>query len=292
MTSVAFADVVSDLHRDSQIAQVCASLGWRIFPVIPGTKRPAIKAWQVAASSDGGQVWDWWGGSHPGHLVGIATGSGSGIWVTDIDVKHVNGMATVRDLFGAHGMTHRPATLVVRTPSGGEHWYWRYPTDGREIRNTASTPGRLGPLGPGVESRGRHGYVIAPFTRVGHGAYEVIDNHAPIPAPPWLEDLVERRPTATSPPVGVATADAAVVAQVAANDLSLVTAGGRNHALNDAAFRLGLFGAIGVLDRDSAWSALHHACEVNGLVRDDGLDQCRATFDSGWDAGLATGDQP
>lgn len=61
--------------------------------------------------------------------------------------------------------------------------------------------------------------------------------------------------------------------------------GGRNHALNRAAFSLGTLIGAGALDEGAVVSALRAACERNGLAKDDGWDQCEATIESGIEGG-------
>jgi hypothetical protein len=62
--------------------------------------------------------------------------------------------------------------------------------------------------------------------------------------------------------------------------------GGRNAALNAAAWTLGPWVAAGVLEQNDVEDALFGAAERNGLVRDDGARQCWATIRSGLSAGL------
>ena len=53
------------------------SLGFKVLPLVPGTKLPAIKAWQKAASDDADVIAEWatwW----PNANIGIATGTASG----------------------------------------------------------------------------------------------------------------------------------------------------------------------------------------------------------------------
>jgi hypothetical protein len=214
----------------------------------------------------------------------VLTGPESGIWILDIDVKHRNGFVTARDLFAAHGVTTRPRTFVVRTPSGGNHWYFRHPEDGRKIGNSAEKR-----LGPGLDSRGWHGYVVAPGTYDGRGTYELIDNHAPIVAWRWLEDLVEKRRRETRPEPVVTTIEHALTAlRASAGRLAAKPPhSGRNSALNEAAFGLA---RLGMLDRTTAWLALRDACAANGLLDEDGEAACEATFNSGWEAGRQAGE--
>jgi hypothetical protein len=181
----------------------------------------------------------------------------------------------------------------VKTPSGGLHIYWRYPAD-IEVKNSAR---KL--LGAGLDTRGWHGQVVAPTTRLatakGVGTYEVVDPTAPVDAPAWLPALAERKPyePVLVDPVQVgprAGRLAAYVRKAMASEAARLAvmgqASGRNQRLNDTAFMLGGWGAYGAVSRDEARAALADACARNGLIEEDGARQFEATFDSGWGDGL------
>lgn len=78
-----------------------------------------------------------------------------------------------------------------------------------------------------------------------------------------------------------------------AEELSQQPEHGRNDALNKSAYRLArLHLAEAAPDAATCWSALWTACVENGLAADrvnGGEPACRATFDSGWRAGMAAG---
>jgi hypothetical protein len=61
--------------------------------------------------------------------------------------------------------------------------------------------------------------------------------------------------------------------------------GGRNDALNKAAFRLGTMIARDWIPRDTVENRLYDAAIVNGSVKDDGSDAALATIQSGMNAG-------
>ena len=54
-------------------AQHLASRGWAVFPLAPGTKRPAIKAWEHRATTDPKRIKGCWY-AQAGLGIGIATG--------------------------------------------------------------------------------------------------------------------------------------------------------------------------------------------------------------------------
>jgi hypothetical protein len=82
-----------------------------------------------------------------------------------------------------------------------------------------------------------------------------------------------------------AWADAAL-AGVAA-DLAACGEGGRNHALNASAYRLGRMVARGWIERSRVEHALTDACRANGLFKDDGPKGVRDTLASGLRGGMA-----
>jgi hypothetical protein len=63
--------------------------------------------------------------------------------------------------------------------------------------------------------------------------------------------------------------------------------GGRNAALNHAAWTLGRWVVVGALEQACVEDALYAAAERNGLVSDDGQRQTWATIRSGINAGLS-----
>ena len=125
-------------------------LGWRVFPLLPGSKRPAIEAWPNQATVDRITLNQWFNGE-PRNL-GIATGAGSCLLILDVDPRH-GGDETLAKLVDTHGPL--PDTVECLTPSGGFHSYFRYPRN-VAIRNSA------GKLGPGLDIRAEGGYVVAP----------------------------------------------------------------------------------------------------------------------------------
>ena len=64
-------------------------------------------------------------------------------------------------------------------------------------------------------------------------------------------------------------------------DLANTPPGGRNDALNHAAWTLDHWVAAGALERSDVEDALYGAAVVNGLVADDSARQCWATIRSG-----------
>src|SRR5262249_35981223 len=147
------------------------SLGFKVFPVVPGRKVPLIGAWQREASDDLEPIAAW-ANQWPNANIGVATGIMSGVIVIDIDVKDGrNGQATF-DALAKQGKTLPPSPTVM-TPSGGAHRFFRVV---RGIRNVAGRSKGGRGIGVGIDVRADGGYVVAPPSRLiscaEHGAGE------------------------------------------------------------------------------------------------------------------------
>lgn len=140
----------------------------------PG-KHPRTENGVKNATSDLTVITNAWANKWTG--VGVATGAG--ILVVDIDPKN-GGDIDWQKLIDQHG---EPDTFSVNTPSGGIHYYF---TSTQELPNTASK------IGPGIDTRGRNGYVIAPPS--WGGRYSVRTDVPMAPVPLWiLEKLAEKQ---------------------------------------------------------------------------------------------------
>jgi hypothetical protein len=126
--------------------------------------------------------------------VGIATGSKSGIIVTDIDPRH-GGDESISELEGKNGPL--PKTWQFLTGGGGQHHIFRHP--GGLVPNSA------GKLGDGIDIRGENGFIVAPPSRhISGRPYAISVDHHPddIPLaepPPWLITSVKLNPTGRVP---------------------------------------------------------------------------------------------
>jgi len=161
-----------------------ANQGWRVIPILPGEKRPALTRWTEQATTDAHTIKEWWDG-HDDYGVGIATGPGSGFWVLDVDDYE-----SFRDLELRYEAL--PATRTSITGSGGYHFLFRWPDDGRDIRNDAGKR-----LGPGLDVRGDGGQIVAPPSLHPSGRAYEWDAGEPdeiSEAPEWLLDLVTMKP--------------------------------------------------------------------------------------------------
>ncbi|WP_424861611.1 bifunctional DNA primase/polymerase [Streptomyces sp. MMS24-I29] len=269
-----------------------AERGWHVFPLRPGTKRPALHGeaacprtgpcatehvkWEDRATTDPDRIRAAWA-TGPFNI-GVATGP-SGLVVVDLDLPKPNsskgtpcGVTTFKALCERAGQTV-PTTYRTRTASGGHHLYFATPPDAR-LTNTA---GLLGPL---IDTRAWGGYVVAPGSTVNGRTYEVIDPVPVAPLPSWLLDVLtpESRP---APPVRVSAprnggrvADVALQRETAA--VAGAAEGDRNAQLLRSARAVGRFVAWGDLPRHLVEEAFQGAGEAAGLP----AAECRATIRS------------
>jgi P4 family phage/plasmid primase-like protien len=145
-------------------------------------KHPIENRWQNSpaySAADIQALWD----ERPNANIGIATGLPSGFWVLDIDPKS-GGMESMGNLTAAHGAL--PATFVVKTGSGGYHYYFLLPDD-FEVQNDQS-----GYVAPGIDVRGRGGQVVAAPSVTDKGPYEIVTDLPVAQAPQWLLDAVHK----------------------------------------------------------------------------------------------------
>ncbi|MEV6757300.1 bifunctional DNA primase/polymerase [Streptomyces sp. NPDC051214] len=232
-------------------AALCAAeRGWHVFPLIPGAKRPAVKAWEQRATTDAERIDRCW--LTADYNLGIATGP-AGLVVIDLDVpKHdqdvppagtrkgvVDGADVLALLAEQQGHPWPDSTYTVRTPSGGTHLYFSAP-EGAKLRNTA------GALGWKVDTRAAGGYVVGAGSTVNGRPYTVVRETEPVPLPAWLTKLLTPAPLPSQRPVTVplvangrrgAYLAAAVNAEMAR--VSEAHEGNRNNALYQASVALG-----------------------------------------------------
>lgn len=140
------ADVIDAYDRRTpqlrQAALAYAAWGWPVFPCAPGHKTPLVARGFHQATTDTRQITRWWQRT-PTANVGVATGHRFD--VIDVDPGGYHAWADLRD--------HADHTIhgQVSTPRGGLHAYIA-PTGG----------GNLAGFAPGLDYRGKGGYVLLP----------------------------------------------------------------------------------------------------------------------------------
>lgn len=162
-----------------EAALAYAARGWLVFPchnILPDLtcscrnpdcngknrgKHPRV-TWKTAKTLDRKQIAEWWR-QWPAANVAVATGPESGIFVLDVDPDN-GGVASFEHIMSGHAAF--PPTFVVNTGSGGWHFYFSWPNDGRTITNRVS-------LADGIDVRGAGGYVVAPPSNHWLGGFYV-----------------------------------------------------------------------------------------------------------------------
>lgn len=123
-----------------------ASEGHPVFPLQPGTKIPFPGSRGCKeATTDPATINQWWA-HHPDANIGLATGHTLDVW----DIDGPTGVRSRLDHWDA--FTQLTTLGVVSTPRPG----------GTHIYVPASGEGNKAGLLPGVDYRGRGGYVVAP----------------------------------------------------------------------------------------------------------------------------------
>lgn len=178
-------------------ANYAMSLGWDPLPVW------GVNADGVCACSNGGQCKS--PGKHPLHNswqsrermtkpdayelfalsthpvnIGLRTGVVSGFWALDIDPKS-GGTESLLSLEAQYGKL--PRTRIHRTGSNGLHYLFALPPD-FEVTNSR------GRLPRGIDVRGNGGFIVAPGSISGVGAYRTEEDAPVAPAPDWLLELI------------------------------------------------------------------------------------------------------
>lgn len=135
-----------------------------VFPLRPNEKLPATPHGFKDASTHELTICQWWK-DQPAANVALPTGEASGFLVLDIDTRH-DGLETLARLQSAY--EELPPTRMVRTPSGGFHYYFKW-----QPGLTNSNKG-LKVYGPGLDVRGEGGYVVLPPSVIDGKRYEWI----------------------------------------------------------------------------------------------------------------------
>lgn len=273
-------------------ALAAAERRWHVFPLAPGAKQPAIRAWEERATTDPERIARCWA-TGP-YNVGIATGPAR-LLVVDLDIPKgegdtppppwnlpgvTDGADVLADLCERHGKPFPFDTHTVRTASGGTHLYFAAP-EAPELRNSA------GKLGWKVDTRAAGGYVVGPGSVVSGQDYVVVHEAPAAPLPGWLADLLAPAPLPLQTPVTVPLATdrrGAYLRSAVTAELDRVTGavpGTRNTALYRAAVALGQLVAGGELNPEQVTAWLSEAAARAGQTE----HEARNTIASGLRAG-------
>jgi archaellum biogenesis ATPase FlaH len=187
---------------------------WHIFPLHTATaagcscgkagcgsagKHPRTTNGLKDATTDPDQIRAWWT-RWPDANIGVRTGSDTGFVMIGPDGEQ--GIADVAGL--EQDLGPLPKTKHAKSGSGGEHYYFKWPSDGLPIKS------RRNHLGTKIDVRGDGGYFVAPPSVNANGRYEWIDQEADFAELPgaWADWCrTDERKEHAAPPAGfVATA--------------------------------------------------------------------------------------
>lgn len=160
---------------------------WSVFPVQTNDKKPypflrndENQRGFYVATSDENKIASW-ERMYQGTNWALRTGTASGCWVLDLDVKNgAKGEDSFFDLIGDH--KDFPDTLAVKTPSGGMHYYFEMEPGIRTLVNA----GKFG----GIDVRADGGYVLIPPSSINGAKYEYFNENKILKAPQWLKDAL------------------------------------------------------------------------------------------------------
>jgi hypothetical protein len=258
--------------------------GWPVFPLHPGSKRPALHGQEhcpgTGACTDGHRKWEQRATLDPELIratwqrapynIGLATGPAR-LLVVDLDkpkssADMPDGMTTFKALCERNGQPV-PTTRRVHTASGGQHLYFTAPT-GIRLGNTAGT------LAPLVDTRGWGGYVVGAGSLIGDRAYDMTELLEPAPLPHWLTAALAPPPSLPRPnqprpalrPAAVRRGYAGAALGNEEANVANAPEGTRNRALLRAARALGRFIPSGDLTRMEIEDALKRGAESAGLL--------------------------
>jgi len=152
-----------------------ASLGAKIFPLIPNGKTPTKSGWMDMATSKPDEIETMLMNKRLNYGV-------TNILAIDVDQKNgKNGVASINQLIGVLG--ELPQTLTVSTPSGGYHYYFQAI---HEIGNS------IGKIGEGLDIRSTGGYVVGPESVIDGRKYFINNDVSNLPELPekWKNHLI------------------------------------------------------------------------------------------------------
>lgn len=169
-----------------------ARRGFRVFPLVPDTKTPSLVSWPVKATTDEATIREWWSGNctvttSKGNQLTLSPDCNIGIcpgldWIIiDVDTKNDSrGMRTFRELVDSGAL---PRTLMVQTPSGGIHLYYKN-TKKLPIKSIANwNPDNIEGFKSGIDIRGHVGQGVAPGSSIGKNFYKILLDLPPIDLP-------------------------------------------------------------------------------------------------------------
>ena len=171
-----------------QYALRLAELGFHILPCQSNSKNPKKGfRYGVGATRDPETIKQWFA-EDPAMNYGACPRE-KGV-IIDLDIKEtVNGVETWETILFEQG--EDIATLTVKSPSGGFHYYFLTTVEVGNAHNFGK--------GVGIDVRGTGGYVVGPGCTLANGSYTIVsDEQEPSAAPDWLVRDYLRQPGSKS----------------------------------------------------------------------------------------------
>lgn len=234
-----------------------------MFKIFPGTfthdgRKVPVKdfSWKEM-STDDLSITSLWPSQYPQlKFYGIPTGAINNILVLDVDVKD-NGHETVKKY-------HIPLTMSQATISGGKHFVFKYPQDGKLYGNRVK-------FDQGLDVRGEGGYI----------AHYGLDNTPIAEAPEWLLEVALNTPKEIrlEDAVRVSPSIARHILDMACENIRQAAQGESNNVLNVESYKVGQI--LTSISYEEAYSELFKAAKDRG--KQD--YEAKATINSGLNGG-------
>ena len=245
---------VKQLSPLGQAALAYAERQWRVFPLIPGEKRPIISNIYRDSSCDPEQIRAWWT-ENPYSNIGLDCGN-SGLAAIDIDPDKP-GAAALPGIMLLSGGKRAWDTWTSKTPSGGRHYLFAVAdtTEG-EIPTSTGIYGE-----PGIDGRGKGGYIVLPPSKLLKGTYELVNDKRPTPVPRTL--LLPTR--------GTRDLSGRTELQALLQDGERIQLGGRDNFLARVAGGLRRFGFDPREIEGLLLQTYHMRCVVDGTLTEEDI---------------------
>lgn len=169
--------LIPTMDEKLQLLLSYVARGWRIFPCLPYSKKPATPDGYKSATTDISQI-EAWHKNNPFYNWAIA--NDDKLVVIDLDVKG-EGRKGWEYLIEEHGIPE--STIIVKTGGGGEHWWFKAPAShylGRVIR-----------WKPGIDVLGDGGYILVPPSVTTQEYTFASSAEEPAELPLWLLDRLK-----------------------------------------------------------------------------------------------------
>ena len=236
---------------------------YKIFPITLTHDKRKVPVkdfkWKEQCSSDPEVIASWSTLYPQMKFFGLPCGPENGILVLDVDVKS-GGLETIKNY-------HVPLTQTQRTLSGGIHYVFKYPNDGKVYGN------RVG-FDAGLDIRGAKGYI----------AVYGLDSTPLAECPEWLKEQalsVEKAVVDFDNLVKVSPEVARNILAEACQNVLDAPAGESNNILNVEAYKVGQLLPSNSINHDEAFNALFNAAKEKG--KED--YESTATINSGFASG-------